>query len=150
MLLVADATQDVYGTAASWTDQAMVGAGFRGNWGQLSVSYRMPPLLITRARDFAQRFLPAMQRDLPVAEQGELDGMYPCNLRWEQVDRSLAAQVCAREVLSLSLLTGSDEVAITDTTFLCDNVRLGLEVVDRVEAKGVRVLDNLRNCGGIG
>jgi superfamily I DNA and RNA helicase len=29
MLLVADATQDVYGTAGAWTENAMAGAGFR-------------------------------------------------------------------------------------------------------------------------
>ena len=35
MLLVADMTQDVYGTADRWTEQAMTGAGFSGPWFRL-------------------------------------------------------------------------------------------------------------------
>ncbi len=46
MLLVADATQDIYGTARSWTDRAMRGAGFTGRWAELPISYRLPPTLI--------------------------------------------------------------------------------------------------------
>ncbi len=39
MLLVADKTQNIYGTAGAWTEQAMVGAGFQGGpWAQLSTS----------------------------------------------------------------------------------------------------------------
>ena len=30
MVLAADPTQDLYGTASNWTDEAMVGAGFSG------------------------------------------------------------------------------------------------------------------------
>ncbi len=37
MLLVADATQDIYGTARSWTDDAMTGAGFKGDWAELKM-----------------------------------------------------------------------------------------------------------------
>jgi hypothetical protein len=32
MVLVADKTQDVYGTAGVWTDEAMSNSGFRGQW----------------------------------------------------------------------------------------------------------------------
>jgi|SRR5690554_2491537 len=38
MLLVADSTQDIYETASAWTDEAMSGAGFRGDWAVLPVS----------------------------------------------------------------------------------------------------------------
>lgn len=58
MLLVADATQDVYGTANSWTDEAMIGAGFKGPWVELKRSYRLPPIIVKLVRDFAERFLP--------------------------------------------------------------------------------------------
>src|SRR5262249_12264096 len=72
MLLVADATQDVYGTATAWTDDVMDGAGFRGEWAKLSVSYRLPPRALDMAREFAQRFLPNETLDLPEPEQGSL------------------------------------------------------------------------------
>lgn len=83
MLLVADATQDVYGTATAWTDNVMEGAGFRGEWAKLSVSHRLPPRTLDMAREFAQRFLPNETLDLPEPEQGSLD-IYPCTLQWVQ------------------------------------------------------------------
>ena len=58
MLLVADATQDLYGTAHAWTEESMKGAGFRGDWFSLNKSYRMPANLIPLAKDFVQNYLP--------------------------------------------------------------------------------------------
>lgn len=79
MLLVADATQDVYGTARSWTDEAMTGAGFRGGWAELKISYRLPPTALKVAREFAITFLPDDTLNLPEGPQGELD-IFPCSL----------------------------------------------------------------------
>lgn len=45
-LLVADKTQNIYGTADAWTDEAMNGAGFSGRWGELETRCRLPPRLI--------------------------------------------------------------------------------------------------------
>ena len=62
MLLVADATQDIYGTANSWTDETMVGAGFGGKWAELKISYRLPLLALEYSRKFAEQFLPKEDR----------------------------------------------------------------------------------------
>ncbi len=68
MLLAADPTQDIYGTARAWTDEAMNGAGFRGPWKTLHRSYRLPAQLVPLARCFAESFLPADElRALPEA-----------------------------------------------------------------------------------
>ncbi len=61
MLLIADATQDLYGTAHAWTEESMKGAGFRGDWFNLDKSYRMPTNLIPLAKDFVQTYLPNNQ-----------------------------------------------------------------------------------------
>ena len=61
MLLIADATQDLYGTAHAWTEESMKGAGFRGDWLSLDKSYRMPSNLIPLAKDFVQTYLPNNQ-----------------------------------------------------------------------------------------
>ena len=53
-LLVADKTQDIYGTANAWTDDAMIGAGFRGEWLELSASYRLPPELLPMLQAYPQ------------------------------------------------------------------------------------------------
>ena len=38
MVLVADKTQNIYATAAAWTEDTMANAGFKGPWAELKVS----------------------------------------------------------------------------------------------------------------
>jgi hypothetical protein len=65
MILAADATQDVYGTAQAWTNEAMAGAGF-GAWAQLDVSYRLPPATLPLIQSFVTSFLPERALSCPV------------------------------------------------------------------------------------
>ena len=68
ILLVADATQNVYGLDQSWTDAPLVGAGFPGGgWSKLTVSYRMPPELSSEAARFIDEFLLDAANTRPVA-----------------------------------------------------------------------------------
>lgn len=61
MLLVADATQDIY-ERKSWVDEAkMTACGFKGPWTSLDGCYRMPVDLIPIVSEFAERYL---DRDL--------------------------------------------------------------------------------------
>ncbi|ANM04662.1 hypothetical protein AMC78_CH02575 [Rhizobium phaseoli] len=131
MLLVADATQDVYGTASSWTDEAMKGAGFGGRWAQLATSYRLPPEALRLARTFAETFLPKDAIDLPEAEQGSLD-LYPCRLRWVQCSPDTASTVCSNEIQSLMRQTGK-RLANADITLLTGDMTSGVDVVTRLE-----------------
>ncbi len=74
MMLVADATQDIYGTARGWTEDAMLNAGFRGGqWAELQKSYRLPPKALDYARDFARAYLPEDTVDLPRVGQTSLE-----------------------------------------------------------------------------
>jgi hypothetical protein len=117
MLLVADATQDIYGTAPSWTDEAMVGAGFPGGrWAELKISYRLPPLALEYCRRFAEQFLPKETVDLPVSEQGE-SNLYPCTLKWVHTKMELVPQVCREELFALAVDAEPDLVSIPDITF---------------------------------
>ena len=58
MLLVADKTQNIYGTAAAWTEEAMRGAGFSGPWRELKTSYRLPSKIIPILQSSLTSFLP--------------------------------------------------------------------------------------------
>ncbi|MEZ6012245.1 MAG: AAA family ATPase [Hyphomonas sp.] len=140
VLFVADATQDVYGTAKAWTDEVMTGAGFTGRWSQLSVSYRLPPKALDMARIFAQTFLPKDAVDLPEPEQGALE-LYPCHLRWVQCERNAADQVCLREVENLMRQTGTKGLANADITILASDLQSGAEVVKCIESRNVRVVN---------
>lgn len=138
MLLVADATQDVYGTANSWTDEAMTGAGFPGGrWAELAISYRLPLLALEYSRKFAEQFLPQDTIDLPVAEQSELN-LFPCTLKWVHTRMETVAQVCREELFSLAIDAEPDLLSIPDITFLSDTKKSGYEVIKEVGEKGVK------------
>ena len=138
-LLVADKTQDIYGTARAWTDEAMKGAGFSGNWSTLEVSYRLPPQLIDHAQFFAKQFLPNDLVDLPISPQLELE-IYPCQLRWVQTNEEQAVECCVQEILKMPPLANRDILAIPDITFLVDRKDIGLEVITTLGKKGIKCL----------
>ncbi|TXS92761.1 AAA family ATPase [Parahaliea maris] len=137
MLLVADATQDIYETARAWTDEAMTGAGFRGGWAELPVSYRMPQQALTKAREFAERFLPEDITNLPENRQIEGD-LEPAELRWVQINPEQAAEVCCKEILRFFQKSSLQDLAITDATFLCGLKSFGYEVVKLLGGKGIK------------
>lgn len=137
MLLVADATQDVYGTASNWTEDAMTGAGFPGGrWAQLSVGYRLPPAALDLARKFAGCFLPRETTDLPQPEQGSLQ-LFPSEVRWIQSTEQDAMRSCVDAILSMMRTTGKSS-ANADITFLANDIDLGLSVVEELDSYGVR------------
>lgn len=137
MLMVADATQDIYGTAGAWTDEAMRGAGFRGNWGQLDVSYRLPPAAVPAMREFAERFMPDQRIELPAPRpQASLD-LSPCRLRWVQCMPEQVAEACAHEVQRMMHFTGKSGLANADITFLTADVALGTAVVEQLAEQGI-------------
>lgn len=138
-VLVADATQDIYQTAAAWTDEAMDGAGFRGLWAELPVSYRMPELALNKARDFATAFLPPESTNLPVRLQEAMD-LEPCELRWVQVDEPSADAICCNEMLRFFQQQNAGNIAVADVTFLCSKKDFGYEVVKKIGQKGIRAV----------
>jgi hypothetical protein len=137
MLLVADATQDVYGTAAAWTDEAMTGAGFSGKWAELEVSYRMPEEALFKAAEFAKSFLPDATRILPIPVQNEL-ALYPCDLRWIHADADAVAHACVDEILRMVGSPGHEHYSVADITFLSSSKALGHEVVSKLYERGIR------------
>ncbi|CDX58719.1 conserved hypothetical protein [Mesorhizobium plurifarium] len=142
VVLVADATQDIYGTAEAWTDEVMKGAGFQGGrWAQLNVSYRMPPGAIQFARTFAERFLPKGSVDLPCPERDSLN-FYPCQLRWVQCEPPDAGTVAANEVVSLMRHTGiGSELANADIIVLTADMSSGSAITKELEVRKIKAVD---------
>lgn len=137
MLLVADATQDVYGTARSWTDEAMTGAGFPGGrWAELQTCYRLPPSALEVARDFASRYLPSDTVDLPKGPQEEFN-FYPSDLKWIQVPVEMSTEACVNEILQMAPIASGEILSITDITFLTGSQVMGESVVNALREKGV-------------
>lgn len=141
-LLVADKSQDIYGTARLLTEEAMTGCGFSGRWAELRVSYRMPAKLTHLLSEFAQRFLPSETRDLPAPEpQVNFDSLIEsCSLRWVQAPGATIFQTTILEIERLAQLRDNEELPIPDITVLVSNQRFGLKIADELEKKGIHVL----------
>lgn len=137
MLLVADVAQDLY-EAAAWTEeQSMQGCGFRGPWATLQHSYRLPPDVIPIAREFAERFLPSDDYQLPIVPEdhpGLKDASEPTIRSWRNLSPTddLATQV----VLEIDRLVRSvPNLAIGDIAFLTETHSVGLQVANSLRSK---------------
>jgi hypothetical protein len=140
MLLVADATQDIYETARSWTDEAMTGAGFLGGrWAELKVSYRLPPNALEAVRVFAELFLPKDTLDMPAAEQLELD-IFPCFLKWIHTTPEKAISTCEQAIMDMAPNATPEILAISDITFLSNSQCFGLEVINALNKTGMNTV----------
>ena len=137
MLLVADMTQDVYGTADRWTEQAMIGAGFSGPWFRLEQSYRIPGRLTPLLARYAAHFLPNGEADIPKPAQQRLE-LEPVDLKWRQTTRLHLATACAEEIV-VQMRELQMGAAIPDIVFLADN-NLGRNVVELLAERGIEVV----------
>jgi hypothetical protein len=150
MWLAADATQDIYGKSHFWTDKAMIGAGFKGPWIQLKVSYRMPPIAIEYARKFAERFLPIETSEIPALPEKYLDHVYPCELKWVQTDKKEAESLCADEIFSMAISADPKILALPDIIFLSSSQKFGKQVLKILKQKGIKLhhtfADNSRDA----
>jgi hypothetical protein len=143
VILAADATQDIYGTARAWTDDVMKGAGFEqgGRWAQLGVSYRLPPDALQSARRFAETFLPKSLVNLPVHEQGSLD-LYPCRLRWVQCESTASSSIVAEEVIALMKHTGlGSGLANADVTVLAADMATGSGIIGELNNRNINTVE---------
>ena len=57
MLLVADKTQNIFGTDVTWLDGRLPGTRISSNWYNLETSYRLPLEIVPILEDFSENFL---------------------------------------------------------------------------------------------
>ena len=141
MVLVADKTQNIYATAAKWTEDAMADAGFSGPWTQLTTSYRLPPQIVPLVRRFAEQFLTGEEIDTPQAvQQGVQMDLFPGKLRWLHVrEPTNALCACDREIRRMMSQPRTD-TAIADITFL-SGMEIGRSFVEmQQERRGLKML----------
>ncbi len=149
MLLAADVTQDVYGTATKWTDEAMQGAGFRGAWSELPTSYRIPPEIFKYVIEFAEKLLPEDIRLIPKAPENQMElDLSPCFLKWVQVDRKSSVDTCVNELLEIIRKDEDASRAMSDLTLLTDNVVDGLNISKKLEDMGIKTVHTFSSSTG--
>ena len=142
MLLVADKTQNVYGTAESWTEKAMTGAGFSGRWKELKDSYRLPTKLTPILKAYSDDFLlpSGVDVDLPVPKQLELDLEAPPDLRWVQVCSLDSLTDVSFEEVRRHMQLLQEDTAIPDIIFLVQDNNQGLKFVKKCNQHNINVL----------
>jgi ribosomal protein L18E len=131
MLLAADATQDLYGTASAWTDEAMNGAGFRGPWFELEASYRMPPALIPLISLFVDEYLPHTTLiNRPVPSDASPD-TYPFSWTWKNIGLENGLDTLQAEIERLVGIANGRKIVVQVPS------KLGLPVVQLLSSKGI-------------
>lgn len=141
-LLIADLTQDVYGTGHRWTDDAMDKAGFRGEWNRLPASHRLPPAMQELADNFATRYMAPKTRDIDPPEPNysvEAD-LFPCHLRWIQANCEHLPQMCVQAALDLMREDDDGDRAWADLTLLTDTKEDGKAMVALLEAEQIKTV----------
>lgn len=139
MLLVADKTQNVYGTAAAWTDTAMDGAGFSGPWFSLETTYRLPRDITPILQKYADEFLTDEEIDIP----REAEASDPADLRWVQINPANsiagAARICVAQTRRQMKSLYAD-TANSDIVFLSQLDEIGRQFVREFEKFGAKVI----------
>ena len=129
VLFAADATQDLYGRAKSWTDNAMINAGFRGPWNTLGYNYRVPAALLPMLKNFVASFMPDRVSELPTVAQGELSDQYPVSTRWVQLPSDGSWGSICLEELQRTVNHLPNGHFTSDVAFLCWDHEHGFEFV---------------------
>ena len=141
-MLVVDKTQDVYGRAKAWTDEAMTGAGFRGRWAELKSSYRLPSSLLPILLNYADQFLQGEEVDVPDSAASDALFSTKCELRWVQLtpEVSNGTTVCADE-LDRYMRALPGDMANADCVILSQTHRMGEAAASELRARGLNVLE---------
>ncbi len=140
MLLVADATVDLYGKS-TWDDpDALAAAGFTEPWIRMTSSYRMAPDLVRSTNEFARSFI-ADDAVVPeiADDQAVVVGHVSSAIRsWCNVERVADLGVAVgREVVRL--LREHPDLSPRDIVYLCEYHHDGLEAAGEIEAAGYPV-----------
>lgn len=86
---------------------------------------------------FAETYLPGEGTALPQRPQQSLE-FEPTFLRWVQVDDFSAIQTCVEETLRFFINSDFQDMAISDTTFLCGTKAQGYSYVKALGIKGIK------------
>lgn len=135
-LLCADSTQNIY-AVAPWTDEDMVGAGFRGELGTLSESFRLSPALCTLAKSFIDEFLHKKDAQRPEPKEGEFE--YKTVLKWWQIPPGLASHFCVKAMID-TIRESDPAISYADLTCIVEDETIGFEVVQSLKKLGINAI----------
>ena len=140
-LLVADKTQDIYGNAVAWTDGPMPGAGFSGDWMQLSTHYRLPSAIVS-ALENMKKMKNFQEFEVPSTDHMAEFNLFPVQLRWVQTDSEKSIDICFDEVCrQRTILQQEGILGFSDITFLSPDNITGSQFVEKCKDHDISVRD---------
>lgn len=148
-LLVADATQDLYGRSGLWSDAIRVSAGFSGEPKKLTGSHRLHPNVIDLLAAYASVFLDG-DLDLPTRPQQLRTTMdTPPTLRLVRSEPHRIVTDAAHEIAHAHrFIESRDDLSIPDILFTVDRHDVGEQISVKLEmAHHLKVQDVFRLSG---
>lgn len=148
MLLVADTTQDIYGTASLWTDEAMKDCGFSGQWSELKETYRLPPVMFPFISDYIEHFVPKtkiIKPEIPDNKNFDLFSNDRTNagnfqFRWIN-EQNFAFQTIKKHLNEFEGMVKNLGMAFADQTVLTGTHNFGLQVCSAIKSNGRKYTD---------
>lgn len=148
MLLVADTTQDIYGTAGLWTDEAMKDCGFSGQWSELKETYRLPPVMFPFISDYIEHFVPKtkiIKPEIPDNKNFDLFSNDRTNagnfqFRWIN-EQNFAFQTIKKHLNEFESMVKNLGMAFADQTMLTGTHNFGLQVCNAIKSNGRKYTD---------
>lgn len=133
-LLVADVSQDLYDTGRRWTEQAMIGAGFVGDWVRLDGSHRLPVKLAQVLESFGHTHYTSEFDPPHPAHQA---GLFDATLRWVKVGPEVdLADAMADEIArAWRSIDAPDVLAMADVFYVCSSNEEGMAVSKALEQR---------------
>lgn len=138
LLLVADASQDIYGRRG-WTDEGpMRGAGFRSRWKTLSGSYRLPVDFVPILREFADLYI-GDDANLPTVPEDHLASAAQRTVRrWVNVSHVPESEIgIVLETEVRAMMDHDLGPHPADITVLVETHKFGERVMNLLEKKKI-------------
>lgn len=137
LLLVIDDRQNIYRKNGSWLD-AMKNTKFRGRWGELKKSFRLPPQVIIKTNEFAARFLPNIGTD-PIGETYQPEMFVP-HMVWNEFSNEKNTQAAIEKVVEIvKFLKDEHNIHPQDIAILVPTHEEGWDLVERLKKISLNV-----------
>ncbi|MFC1559067.1 UvrD-helicase domain-containing protein [Gemmatimonadota bacterium] len=134
LLLVTDERQNIYQRDQSWIDDPMLGTQFRGRWGTIKDSYRLPPKIMEAANTFASSFFD--EPGEPCVPPSDNMEIFDEHMIWREVESF--EEAVAKAVAAVQWLNTKKNVHPQDIVVITSSHKEGLKLVTAFEECGYK------------
>lgn len=133
LVLMCDKAQNIYERELSWIYTGM--KGFRGSWGKLNQSFRLPLMVVREANRFAKMYL----TDIDMYADSNQTQLFGPELRW--ISCNTIEDALNQAEAAFDYLVEEKEQHPTDIIMLFPKIGLGEEMVQRFKKRNIGVND---------